>query len=440
MKCSKGYPKPFSDVTVIGEDGYAKVKRPNDGRKFVKKVGGVEYEFDNRHVVPYSPWLTLRYESHTNVEMCGTIKSVKYMYKYVYKGGDRTLVKIVDEDKNNDKHDDGPHDEISEYLQGRYLTAPEAVANMFSFHLHEQYPSVMALAIHLNDEQFVQFKPEDNLHDVAKTKPISTLMGWFIGNVTYPEYRHLLYSEYPEQMTWNRNGHVWKPRAKTARRTIGRMYTAYPKHGERFYLRLLLNHVTGAQSFSQLRTVDNIIYESYKSAAEAAGLTVDDNEYRECLNEAKEIKMGFQLRALFAIMLQHCNVKEPQQLFKDFYYYLAEDILYECRQIITDLTIEDERIENEVLHQIEDMMRSQNKSINDFDNMPPLRTRQSEIYDILQHHGVPMLPPVNEDEMNDQIKSFNALQRTQFDLLSDLIMSKKGGLFHIDATGGTGIF
>ena len=439
MICGRGFPKEFSDVTVIGEDGFAQIRRPNDGRKFLKIIDGVEYTFDNRHVVAYSPWLTLRYGCHTNVEMCSTIQCVKYMYKYVYKGGDRTLVKIVSSN-DKDKDDDEQHDEITEYLQGRYLTAPEAVANIFSFHLHDQYPSVMILDVHLSDQQFVQYQAEDKLKEVAKKKPISTLMGWFKANKDYPEYRHLLYADYPEHFTWCRNAHMWKPRSEGTRRTIGRMYTAYPKHGERFYLRLLLNHVTGAQSFGELRTVDNVMYENNKTAAEAAGLTLNDNEYRECLAEAKEIQSGFQLRALFAVMLLHCNVVEPFQLFNDFFFWLAEDIFYQCKQVIKDLTIDDKRIETEVLHQIEDMMISQNKTLRDIDDMPWLTTRHTEIYDILTHHGVPILPPVNEDELKKQIGTFNSLQWQHFNLLSGLLLSNKGGLYHIDATGGTGIF
>ncbi len=37
---------------------------------------------------------------------------------------------------------------------------------------------------------------------------------------------------------------------------IGRMYTVSPREGERYVLRLLLLHVTGAKSFVDMRTVD----------------------------------------------------------------------------------------------------------------------------------------------------------------------------------------
>ena len=35
------------------------------------------------------------YSAHTNVEICSTINSCKYLYKYVYKGPDMASVQVV---------------------------------------------------------------------------------------------------------------------------------------------------------------------------------------------------------------------------------------------------------------------------------------------------------------------------------------------------------
>ena len=43
-------------------------------------------QINNQWIVPYNPVLLLKYQCHLNVEYCASIKGVKYLYKYVYKG------------------------------------------------------------------------------------------------------------------------------------------------------------------------------------------------------------------------------------------------------------------------------------------------------------------------------------------------------------------
>jgi len=57
-KCSKGFPKPFQEETVLRKDGYPTYARPNDGRSY--KVG--KHMVDNRWIVPYNPYLLSRYD------------------------------------------------------------------------------------------------------------------------------------------------------------------------------------------------------------------------------------------------------------------------------------------------------------------------------------------------------------------------------------------
>jgi len=45
-------------------------------------------------VVPYNPWLLLKYDCDINVEVCSNIKSIKYLYKHVYKGPNRVAMEI----------------------------------------------------------------------------------------------------------------------------------------------------------------------------------------------------------------------------------------------------------------------------------------------------------------------------------------------------------
>lgn len=64
------------------------------------------------------------------------------------------------------------------------------------------------------------------------------------------------------------------------------MYFVHPSEGERFYLRLLLTQVKGANSFVDLCTVDGVLQPSFREACRRRLLLNDVNEWHDCLQEA----------------------------------------------------------------------------------------------------------------------------------------------------------
>ena len=118
-KCKFGYPKPFANETT---EPTKKVnllyKREDDERTFVNEDTGFEY--DNRNVVPYNEYLIQKYQCHINVEICSNITTVKYLYKYVYKGSDRAVVSVTPIEVQG--HQSEPtitaHDEIKDFQDG----------------------------------------------------------------------------------------------------------------------------------------------------------------------------------------------------------------------------------------------------------------------------------------------------------------------------------
>ena len=114
-KCTKKFPKDFTEVTMEC-DGYPQYRRRDDG-KYVMKNG---VPLDNRHIVPYNPYLSKKYNAHINVEICSTINSCKYLYKYVYKGPDMASVQVVDNqgDALDNSSDTQPReqDEIKKFV------------------------------------------------------------------------------------------------------------------------------------------------------------------------------------------------------------------------------------------------------------------------------------------------------------------------------------
>ena len=110
---------------------------------------------------------------------------------------------------------------------------------------------------------------------------------------------------------------------------IGRMHFIHPNDTERFALRLLLLNVPGATSFTYLKTLNNIIYETYQEAAIPRGLMNDDKEWNQCLTEAASVCTDInKLNSLFAMILSFCEPSSPGKLWKNHMYSLASDILY----------------------------------------------------------------------------------------------------------------
>jgi hypothetical protein len=114
-KCSKRYPRPFCEMTAMDDNSYPTYRRRDNGRTFVKNG----FHYDNRWIVPYNPYLSARYNAHINVEIATSITSVKYLYKYVYKGGDRAAAEVRGESQQLER------DETKLYIDGRYVSSSE---------------------------------------------------------------------------------------------------------------------------------------------------------------------------------------------------------------------------------------------------------------------------------------------------------------------------
>nr|GFB09542.1 hypothetical protein [Tanacetum cinerariifolium] len=99
---------------------------------------------------------------HINVEGCNRSKAIKYVFKYLNKVPDRATIVIqenVQKGQGMTKKKITMVDEIKNYLNCRYLAPCEAVWRIYSFDIHQSYPSMMKLNFHLPNQQPV------TLHD-----------------------------------------------------------------------------------------------------------------------------------------------------------------------------------------------------------------------------------------------------------------------------------
>ena len=164
----------------------------------------------------------------------------------------------------------------------------------------------------------------------------------------------LLYKEFPEQFVWNQRDKIWTPRRK--KNMIARIVAANPIKGERYYLRLLLNHVRGPISFEELKTIGGVIASTFHEVALLCGLLEAYNSLDKCLEEASMYQMSYSLRRLFVTILVYCNSSNPKLLWNKFEQAMSEDF----RQLNGVVL----NVKTRVLQSIASTLESMGKDIN----------------------------------------------------------------------------
>ncbi|CAB3250344.1 unnamed protein product [Arctia plantaginis] len=214
-KCKKKFPKPHTNDTITNIDGYPMYRRrstENGGHTFTIRLPNFpnQVEFDNH-----------------------SVKSIKYICKYVNKGSDLAIFEVQNINKN---------DEIARYQMGRYISSNEAIWHILSFPNHERDPAVQHLAIHLENGQRVYFT-EENVLQRAFEAPKTTLTEFFTlcqkPDVFGQFAKTLVYGDVPRYFTWNKSSKKWEPRKQGKphpsitgifkAKTLGRLYTVHPK-------------------------------------------------------------------------------------------------------------------------------------------------------------------------------------------------------------------
>ena len=373
-RCTKNFPKDFLEETLLQDNGYPKYRRRASSPCVMKGL----HPIDARDVVPYNPYLSKKFQCHLNVEYCGSIKAVKYLFKYTYKGHDRAALQFQ-------------ANEIARYLDARYVGSSESCWRLLQFPMHDSSHTVVRLAVHRQDEHTVVWPEgteQEALGDLANKR--STLMAWLELNnaaavaemaATEPptamdidnsaasasvparsrgrargrgkrgggavhgpgkgrgkrtarahaslavDPRTLRYAEIPEYYSWDARAMQWRPRARkaNAEKVIGRLHSANPSEGERYYLYLLLLHVKGPLSFDDLRGGTHKSGRRFQHECVARGLLASDDEYVRTLQDASVDRRPSQLRLLFAHLLLHCDLRDSRALWEHFQEELTED-------------------------------------------------------------------------------------------------------------------
>ncbi|XP_054154561.1 uncharacterized protein LOC128953108 [Oppia nitens] len=361
-KCSKGYPMAFVDKTYLNKKGFVKYQRRNDGQ-VVNIRSQDTVSADNQFIVPYNRGLSRNYNAHINVEVCSTIQSCKYLFKYTHKGKDNAMAGLSEQNSGND--------EIKLYQDSRWVSTTESLWHIFGYGMHSNTPAVYRLPVHLENRQIITFRGTTEVDQLTIPKE-TELTRWMAFNNNSSEGRHLLYPEFSQHYTFQNNH--WKKRCRQQLTPIGRIYTVHPSEGELYYFRLLLFHISRAKSYQDMRTAKGQVCATFKSTAEALGLLEQDKEWDLCLNEAIITQSGKQIRELFATILVFGQPTSPKSLWEKYKTSMTEDYVrdqqrrhdedYEITEQIINIFI------NNALKDIQSHLEANSKFLSDFPEMP----------------------------------------------------------------------
>lgn len=380
--CTKKFPKDFRNATIPIVQGY-----PVYRRRQIEPVSVRGVLMDNRRVVPYNPFLTLKFNAHINVEVCTSARSIKYLYKYIFKGYDCATVAITANGESELRYN-----EITNFVNCRYVSAPEAMWRLRESKMHDHSHSVDRLPVHLPNRQTVMFvdgNEEQAL--IASSSSHTKLEAWFTLNAQDPDAQQYLYTEIPHHYVYS--DRKWKKRQRGGEKVVARMYTVCVKDEERFYLRILLLHVPGAQSFSMLKMVNGVEYETFKAAASAKGLLESDNEWENCMKDGSVYLMPRQLRELFAYISCFCHPAQPLKLWQDH----LDELTMDYAQTFT----EEESI-NKALNDLDSILMQHGLSCFKLGLPVPTGERQTEEnYNIVQEaaEAVELIDKLNPEQL-----------------------------------------
>ncbi|KAM0899408.1 hypothetical protein ACQ4PT_021282 [Festuca glaucescens] len=405
--------------------GPVSASRRRDTGVSVNKNGTV---LDNRHVVPYNMALLKKYQAHINVEWCNRSELIKYLFKRKKRRLRGTLAGVFEKD------------EIQDFLNCRYLCDKECLWRLYGYDIHMHFPSVERLACHLPNMNNVIFKSNTHLPSLLSTPRLqqTTLTSWFAANKKFPSGRSLTYCEYPGRFCWSNETRMWTKRQHG--KMIGRIYYVPPNVGECYYLRMLLMYVKGAESYEDVRTFEDVVYETFKEACAARGLVGDDEEWFKAFDEAVRWGMGGQLRALFVMMFMYCGIANELAFFEKYWRPMSDDILYSMRRTFNDASyvLPDDTLKNMVLEELHILFARNGSSPASY-SLPPLvhdsstgfsnRLIDDEMsYDIT---GLLAQTPLLKAKLNHD-------QRHAFNSIVDSVTGATPAFYFVSGYGGTG--
>ncbi|KAI7943612.1 hypothetical protein MJO28_011140 [Puccinia striiformis f. sp. tritici] len=409
--------------------------RRNDGVSVSKHTS----TFNNGNIVPFNKFLTLMFECHINVEVPVNTTAIKYLYKYITKGHDRAYMAMNGVDGKTVYAD-----ETEKFVDGRYISAPEAAWRLFKFPLSDRFPAVTRLNLHEENEQLVYFRGSQGAEGqiASGSAATTTLTAYFqlnrdnVVGADEVSARTLLYEEIPKYFYWDKPSKSWRPRSRKEG-AIGRMYSVAFTAGEKFYLRILLLHRAGCVSFLDLRTVDGVVADDYQGACNLLGLLVNDFLYEEVLREAATLRTGYQLTQFFALICVHSPPSDPSKLFNQHYLNFTDDTTRVSMDHRTSRQLKKKERRVLALFRLEGLLESIGASL----ATASLKVTQKErelLSELHEEATITESLPTISNRLASNVPRFNKSQKLFYNRIKRLLLNAKAEIFYLDGPGGTG--
>ena len=356
--CKYGYPFPCLAETTFDDSGRCWHRRRTAA---------------DMRVVSYNGALLLTFKCHINVQVASTAKMIKYLHKYMHKGGD-TITIAVNTTAGSTAEARAPS-EYDTWETERYISSTEAVWRILGYDINGCEPVVDAVGVHLPQRDFISFSEHDDIAARA-SGTYSQQTRWLLRPAD-PRFNDLSYKEYNAKYS-----HAAAANAPTTKTTYNdlvptphshkvwkrptehcvRVYTSYLGQGQLYYFRKLVVAAQGVRSYHELATVAGVTHYlpapagsppiprtpvvtpseqaidvlrspadtyDFHGAAIAAGLVCDGQEIRSAMQEAVDrLETPPAIRRLFVQLLQEAGMESsdtPEQLLDLFFVDMSKD-------------------------------------------------------------------------------------------------------------------
>ena len=351
--CIKRFFKSQRNITNLNHSfDYSQMRRFS--RKCVSNIS-----WNNIWIVSYNEYLLLKYQIYINVEICTSIKSMIYFYKYVFKNFDFVdvflqvietiaFVTIINVSMIHRNDTIETMNEIKIFHDCKWIESCETAWKILNLFFDEIKSTVSRLQMHAQNVQRVLFNFNDRVirNQFQKNEFFRqiTLIEYFRMNVLikhckkidesfFYEYNDVnknfkifFYQNISIHWIWHKFFKIWKSRKMN--KCVDRMYFIDVKIDEMFYLRLLLVNRMNCIFFENLKTmfvqIENAkknqielrLLNIYKNACRAFELIDNDDEWHAAMTKITKFDTIVMLKNLIMIILLKCESTESKKLWE----------------------------------------------------------------------------------------------------------------------------